>query len=66
MRVGIIAMGFGPMTLKLQASGYRVAYNRTPEKLKPLVAIASICLMSKKCSRCHELPSRHRRSNSSD
>ncbi|MDJ1179940.1 NAD(P)-dependent oxidoreductase [Roseofilum sp. BLCC_M91] len=39
MRVGIIGTGLmgGPMALKLQASGYQVtAYNRTPEKLKPL------------------------------
>jgi len=59
VRVGIIGTGLmgGPMTLKLQASGYQVtAYNRTPEKLKSLaeagVAIATSALEVLQSSDC--------------
>jgi len=59
VRVGIIGTGLmgSPMALKLQASGYQVtAYNRTPEKVKPLaeqgVKIASSPLEVLESSDC--------------
>ncbi|MDJ1176573.1 NAD(P)-dependent oxidoreductase [Roseofilum capinflatum] len=59
MRVGIIGTGLmgSPMALKLQTSGYQVtAYNRTPEKVKPLaeqgVKIASSPLEVLQSSDC--------------